>query len=853
MECPQCDEPMHFSIGKVEEVHCDHCFERMKCVLQADEVLIEPVTAGTVTESETTAFLDGMEGVKVGSPANTTEFDISDAVTDSGLKDFLSRPVRIANFTWNESDSTGLIQTYSPWLLYFNNANIKYKLNNYAFIRANLKLKFVINASPFYYGSMRAAYQPLSGLKPSTIKAASGSELIPYSQQPGVWLKPQHSEGAELTLPFFYQRSYLKVQSANDFTQMGTLRMLIYNVLQSANGVTGQGVTVQVYAWAEDVILAGPTVGLSMQADEYGTGPVSGPASTIAAIAGKVKGIPIFGKFATATEMGARAVAGIAKLFGFTNVPVIEPTQPYRPSPFPQLASPELGYPTEKLTLDSKNELSIDPSILGLKPEDELAIERFVTRESYLTSVAWSTSTTVDTPLFTSKVTPHLYQYVAPVLQQTPLDVASSLFQNWRGDIIYTFRFIASPFHRGRVRVSYDPYGSAVQTTGDTGPTVFNKVVDLSAETEIDIRVPYQQALAWQNRDTALTNTTWSISTTPTLVYDDTFDNGMISVKVLTLLSAPVSTSTVYMQVFVRAAENFELGNPKDPPQNITPFTIQSDEYMESIKGEEHEMGSNDGSILVQRNRINFGECIRSMRQLLRRSNFIDSFRLPSATSSVGYFRSYQFRFPPYFGYDTTGLSSVKGINAPASNFNFNFVKITPWHVLANCFLAHRGSAHWHYNIESSGAQTMYVRRASSGDSNTPGQLVQNNNTVPVASTASAYAQRAFNSGPTSSGGLALTNQLTNSGLSVSVPNYSQFKFESTNPQNFSFMAPLDDKSDGSFYEMIELGVEINTANYDPTTAMVSRYYSVGTDYNVYFFLNCPSWNVMNTSALVPN
>jgi len=130
----------------------------------------------------------------------------------------------------------------------------------------------VLNASPFYYGSMRASYQPLPNFKASTIVAGTvggftNTEFIPYSQQPGVWLKPQHSEGAELTLPFFYPRSFLKAQLAQDFTDMGTLRMIIYNVLQSANGVTGQGVTVQVYAWAENVTLAGPSVVLSMQGD----------------------------------------------------------------------------------------------------------------------------------------------------------------------------------------------------------------------------------------------------------------------------------------------------------------------------------------------------------------------------------------------------------------------------------------------------------------------------------------------------------------------------------------------------------------------------------------------------------
>ncbi len=820
---------------------------------QSEEtVLIEPVSEGSVVSSETTAFADGLAGVSVGTSANTTEFDTSDAVVSSGLAEFLSRPVRISSFTWNTSDSVGIKATLSPWYLFFNNANIKYKLNNFAFLRCNLKLKFVVNASPFYYGSMRACYQPLPGFKPSTIVAASNSELIPYSQQPGLWIKPQHSEGGELTLPFFYQRSYLKAQSGSDFTNMGTLRMIIYNVLQSANGVTGQGATVQVYAWAEDVILAGPSVGLALQADEYGVGPISGPASTVARIARAVKGIPIFGKFATATEMGANAVSGIAKLFGFTNVPVITEAQPLRPSPFPQLASPEIGYPVEKLTLDAKNELSVDPSILGLSAEDELAIENFVTKQSYLTSAAWTTATTVDTPLFTSKVTPHMCQVVGSVMQQTPLDVASDLFFNWRGDIIFTFRFIASPFHKGRVRISYDPFNAGVQTLGDTGPVTFNKVVDLSSETEVDIRIPYQQALAWQNKDTDPYTSVWTTSASPTITYDDTFDNGIISVKVLTLLTAPVATSTINMQVFVRGAENFELGNPYLPPQDRTVYQVQSDEYSEDRRGDTMEMGENDGSILIERNRINFGECVRSLRQLLRRSNFVDAYRLPSDTTLAGYFRYNHYRFPPHWGYDGAGISTVKGVSAPATDFSFSFARRLPWHVIANCFIAHRGSAHWHYNVEGEKPVSMYVNRNPNNAGGVLGRVSVTTSTYAY-STANQNAMAKFyaTQGPFPGPGMALTNQKTQSGLSVSVPNYTQFKFQTTQPVNFVKPEFSGNTYDGSVYEGIQLGVEYTGAVSNPKTNLVSRYFAVGTDYNLHFFLNCPSLYILDQTAVV--
>lgn len=856
--CHNCGQTATYWYSNTAE--CDNCCPSWQCVIQAEETPLVDALPMSTTESQTTAFLDTNSGVDIGAAAIANPFDTADAVTSAGLQDFFKRPVRIYAGTWSTSDAPGVFAMLSPWNLYFSNANIKYKLNNFAFMRANLHLKFVINASPFYYGSMRASYQPLPVFKASTISTGTAagqvnSELIPYSQQPGIWLKPQHSEGADLVLPFLYPRSYLRAQVAQDYTDMGTLRLVIYNALQSANGVTGQGVSVQIFAWADDVTLAGPTVGLAMQSDEYGTGPVSGPASTVAKIAGMVKGVPIIGKFATATEMGARAVSGIAKLFGFTNVPVIEPAQPFRPSPFPQLASPEIGYPVEKLTLDSKNELSIDPTVVGLPPHDELSIEHFVTRQSYLTSANWTTSTAVDTPLFTSKVTPCMWKgdyssYTAPI-QYTPVGLASRLFKSWRGDIIFTFRFIASPFHKGRVRISYDPYGSSVQTTSDTGPVVFNKVVDLSAETEVDVRIPYQQALAWCYTYDNVNQVTgpYTTSSTPALSYTDTFDNGILSVKVLTLLTAPVASSNINMQVFVRAAENMEFANPTTIQATESPFAVQSEEYVEEKEGEEHSMGTNVSEILVERSRVHFGENIRSFRQLLRRQNLIDTLTPPSDTTNRGYWRLFQFRFPQTMGYSVGALTNFQGLVTPASNFAFNFVNITPWHILSNCFIMQRGSAHWHYNYESPVDASVSVRRVTTQLTTISSGIFS---PAPVGSTATNVSNM-VRSVANSTGGVALTNQTTNAGISVSLPNYTVFKFQSTNPTiGTTAVAPGAGAYDGSCFEAAQVAVSYEGTNSSPSLGRLERYFGVGTDYNLHYFLNCPTQFYCPRDSTVP-
>jgi hypothetical protein len=800
-----------------------------------------------VTEviSETTAFADEVTGVKIGKSAAFGDADISDIVTNAGLSNFLSRPVRIHSFTYLESDPTGFVSNINPWYAFFNNPSIKYKLNNYGFIRCNLKIKIVINASPFYYGAVRACYQPLQNFSPHGITSLATKELIPYTQQPGFFLYPQDCEGGEMTLPFLYQKNFLRVQVAQDFTDMGELKFYSYAPLRSANGAVGVGVTVQTYAWAEDVVMGGPTVGLSMQAmDEYGTGPISRPASTIARIAGMLTGVPIFGKFATATEMGARAMAGIATLFGYTNVPVIEPACPYRPVPMPQLASSMIGYPVEKLTFDPKNELAVDPSIVGCGSEDELSVESLVTRQSFLTSTTWTTSTTVDTPLFTTLVTPNMYDSSSSNFYLTPLALVNRLFTYWRGDIIFTFKVIASRYHKGRLRISYDPADDAVQTTGDVGSVVFNTIVDIGAESETEVRVPYQQALAWLKTDVTNTPLRYSTSTTPALAYDDNLHNGVLSVKVLTLLTAPEASSSVNVLVFVRAAENFEVSYARNPQYNMSYFSVQAEperfEASQELRGATHMPGSTPDEIVVDRSRIYMGENVRSLRHLLRRTNHVDTVQSTSTTAD-GILAFHSPKFPPHYGFDLNGIHRARNAGGTA-DVNFNWTKWTAWHMLVPCFVGQRGSMFWHFNVD---APTPIKRIMVTKLSDTSIA----NYSIAVTATpalASGIPRLIWSQFWASGGGSAMTNQLTNGAISVSTANYTQYKFQSTDPKQCTAIPTSGADYDGANLEVLRVEVPVAQA---ANTIKIERYFGIGTDYNMIFFRNVPTFFQYNSPA----
>nr|ULF99967.1 MAG: hypothetical protein 2 [Marnaviridae sp.] len=775
-----------------------------------------------------------------------------DQTSNSDLSEFLSRPVRIASFNWAEADVVGTTRSFSPWRLFFDNARIKFKINNFAFLQCKLKVKVLINGTPFYYGRMIAAYQPLPTFTPTRITVDAGNRhLIPLSQRPHMWITPQDECAGEMTLPFFWPRNWLNVQVAQDFTDMGVLDFVNYTLLRSANGVSSTGVTVSIYAWAEDVKLSGPTIGLALQSDEhievqgdeYGEGPVSGIASAIASGATWFEKIPIIGRFATATRIGASAVSGIASLFGWTNVPVIADVQPYKPTAFTALASSEIGFPLEKLTLDPKNELTVDPTVCGVSGEDEMLISSIVQKQSYLTTTTWATTDAVDKILFTGKVNPRQYDTGSgsnPNVYLTPLYWGSLPFRSWRGDIIYTFRIVNSPFHKGRVRITYDPAGTSgsnITTDAATGNVVTTVMMDLSKDTEAELVIPYQQSLAFlENLDSvSAAGTQWTISASPAFAYNSLHDNGTITVRVLTALTAPVVAAPVNIQVFVRGGPTFEVANPRPLPRNMSVFAVQSDEH-----SEEHEnnipltMGTlppvEDNKYL-----INFGQNIKSYRQLLRRSS-LASISVFSSASDVNYYtaRKQITKIPGYYGYDPKGINSAKGIVAPGSNFNFNYCYITPLTWLLPGYVAYRGSTVWTFNASS----TQPIPSVRAIRANTLYDTADAFESVVTltAGTRNADARALTESTQNGCSAQGLTNQLTNAGLSLLLPNQSNFRFCSTNP----LFATGPSGTDGSNGDVMRLDMDGINLNTNPITLW--SYHSIGTDFSAVFFLNVPTY-----------
>lgn len=862
------EDKLHPTLSNVRVVVIEEdkpSFREFVVQSQNEANFMTDVTPATTESSQNVEFVDENEGTFKLYPSVKDNLSLHDKMRNIELSNFLSRPVKINEFTWSESQTTigANLQSIKPWQLYFSDTVIQNKLKNYAYLRCDLRVKVVINASPFYYGALMMAYRPLDQFianETITLDPYGARHLIPYSQRPHEWIFPQHNEGGNMMLPFFYPYNWIQVGINQEFTAMGQLDFLLFAPLESANGVTSASLNISTYAWAENVELSGPTIGLTMQsADEYGKRPASTIATAIADTAKVLTRIPIIAPFATATEFAMRGIGNALRILGFSNPNVIDAVEPYKPTAFPSLATSEISYPAEKLTLDPKNELCVDPRVTGLSGLDELSISYLVQKESYITQTSWNDTNPADTILFYSAITPFMFdlsqtfatnKQVAYYL--SPMAWVGQMFNAWRGDIIIRMRIIASQYHKGRLRISYDPAAFSatnIINTANTTSAVITRIVDLSKDTSVTFRVPYSQAAPWCR---TLKSLSYPATSYPFPWEDGSglfphvpnYTNGVFTVRVLNELTGPVTGTSVTLLFSFAGAENLEFANPgMDALSNsqFSYFAVQStDEY--DICSTELDAGKTVDQPFHERYLVNFGEAIPTLRSLLRRYCLSSYFFAASADATNDYNYNYfpMKRTPPQPGYDPSSpkLEAYGQVSPVPKTFNWNNFTYINWVMPA--YVGYRGSFNWLFNTSNEGNPLPNIKVSRLPEAQLTSTTGYIGGTKYASNSPGTLRRFLLTNSTTSSGGAAITNQVTQAGVQVTIPNMSIMKFQSTDILDMAGTG-TDYPPSYSGFEGVLLEVQTNNIISDRKNFNVQGYCAIGSDFNLHFFLNVPT------------
>jgi len=638
---------------------------------------------------------------------------------DDSLADFFSRPIKI---------STGILpinayssKTINPWDLFFSNPRNINRISNFALLKCKLHVRILLNGNSFYHGRAMASYLPYAGEDEMETIAAAGNfaQLVLRSQRPHVFLDPTLSQGGELVLPFFCKTNNLSVVQA-DWGTMGTLTIESVTRLRHANG-SAKDISFSVFAHATDVKLSIPTlqepgglvpqsepddVHVSFEADEtdQATGVVSGAASAVARTLAIAAGaIPSISPYAMAGSMVAETVAGISRIFGWSR-PKATATVAcrYKPELGGNLANVDVADNSTTLAVDSKNEVSIDPRIVGLGDVDEMSIAHIVAHESLCHTFPWSLAAGAETCLAQVRVDPYFVRAQGDGIYMTSTAYACRPFNYWTGTLNFRFQILCSGFHKGRLRIVYEP------TFLGTGATEYNvnytKIVDISETRDFVVSIPPCQTTQFMQRLGEANIGEMYTSGTALTAYTDR-GNGMLGVYIVNELTAPAPTSDdVDILVSISAGGDFEVADPTHDlanfvllPQSqydVVDIPCLNFESTEDIDVEDGQSPVGEQDLMIQNmansadlSKVFFGETIKSFRAMAKRFYYFTDLGTARGTSVVGYVARISA-----FPYNRGAVpNAVNGATSGA----YNFCNTTMLNYLSFAYVGWRGSLRW--------------------------------------------------------------------------------------------------------------------------------------------------------------
>lgn len=764
---------------------------------------------------------------------------------DASLASFFERPIVAATYTWTPLQGAPFTAIFDPWSLFFGNKRVINRINNYAQMRANLHVRFTINGNGFYYGRLMADYAPMPGDdEVSSYATLVAENAVQASQRMKVFIDPSDCCSNELHLPFVWYKDAVTPTLA-EWSSLGTIYVRELNGLKHANGST-QPLTISVFIWATDVQMSMPTsvnsLALIAQAgeDEYTEpGPVQNTASAVAKAAAALTSLPVIGPYARATSMAAGAAAKMAGVMGWSRPADIRALDGMRPTYVSPLAACDGGDMPQKLTVDSKQEVTVDPSIIGIELPDEMSIAGIAARESYLTTFSWTTARVAGDLLWTSRVVPYLPRVSGTTYYLPACTFASLPFKFWRGKMRYRFQIVASAHHKGRLRLVWDPY----LIVGLESNVQYTRIIDMSEERDITIEIDWGQSKHYCEMPNYGDTVPYRATPDFPTAFPDTY-NGVLGLYVLNDLATPNSTvnNDISVNVYVSAID-LRVAAPRGVPAatNTYSATVQAGEDMMSVMdGSDPGCGTATSTYHVSgvEDDINddgvfFGEKVISFRQLLRRYSYYSGYLIANTSTTVpATWDASSPDVPPVYGYNnnTFHVTTAAG--------KFNYVHRTMLAYLQLAFVAMRGSQRSKYIVAPSAqgqVQRATIRRGIFSTVNLAAVPTLMNTGTQSLFGRSSRVQRSD-----LMAGAAITPGHQQPVLEIEFPYYKSVRFDAARKVSVN----ADQQNPSYSSHTLELLLTPGTAS-----VVVDRYVGVGEDFGLYWFQGCPPLTALAVPA----
>lgn len=462
------------------------------------------------------------------------------------VKDFLKRPIVIHTGLWNstQSSETQLFSANFPEAL-ISNMMYQEKLRGFVGLRATLVIKVQVNSQPFQQGRLMLQYFPYAQYMPDRVRLVN-STLQGRSGCPRTDLDISVGTEIEMRIPYVSPHVYYNLITGQG--SFGSIYLLVYSQLRDQASGTGS-IEYTVWAHLEDVdiqyptganIFTGNAPNFYSMAHEIATGKASESkirqllrinahsqqpnkifaqvgvelkqlkdeaslSSAVGQISESISGlskVPILGNYLTKPAWITSKLTNLLKMLGFS-----KPTTQGLPCESKlrtqtRMANFDGADVSHKMALSSANEIETKPGLAGTSA-DEMELSHILSIPNFWDRFEWQTSHKTGTVLWDNYVTPFKVKPYSDTISDryrcTHMGYVANTFGYWRGSIVYTFKFVKTQYHSGRLRIGFIPFyfNSTISVGEPDMSKVQQTIVDLRTSTEVSFTVPYVSTRPW--------------------------------------------------------------------------------------------------------------------------------------------------------------------------------------------------------------------------------------------------------------------------------------------------------------------------------------------------------------------
>lgn len=529
------------------------------------------------------------------------------------------------NVEWDSTQVTGTDVTSLnfPDDFFAVATNLVSKLSNFAFLRANMRVRIMVQGQQFQNGQLLVWFWPYERHVTQTFRDLHTS-LTSKSGFPHVVVDVAAGMPVEIVLPYVSPLAGYPLTSGK-FMEFGTVHVTVLSKLASAAATSAN---VSIYAAMEDVEVQVPTgepnevttlrnerarhqyiyalngkmtpteIGGqtdSEMATELGSG-IRVPQSSVAEmvkggvgaepsigkivhsiplisdIANEIEKIPIVGDLAKGVEsMGVGDAMSMAAMVGFSKPAPTEPAERVTTVPFPGQSHGYGSDYSDRFSLHQNCQLK-PLTGLGGTDDDEMDIRYIGNRMNYLTSYPVTTATPVGSSLATLVVAPTATRQINGAkpdgtadntdynyCEATQAAYVCNLFEYWRCKSM-RYRIVAVKTGFHSARIRISYHPTGGTNALDRDANnAYNKVFDLRESSTMEFSCPWVSPTPWKVSDSLSVN--GSATASSLLAYA----LGSLKIELLTKLVAPDTVSNrIDLLVWV-ATEDLQVACPNVP------------------------------------------------------------------------------------------------------------------------------------------------------------------------------------------------------------------------------------------------------------------------------------------------